>query len=195
MRTRDTAALVAKMCDVFFPDAKTVLDVTYGNGKFWEKSSLAVTGMDIDPNRAKDVCGDFTKLPFQDDAFDLVAFDPPYQTDMGRGKASVMGARFGVFKNIHELQLAVKAGCREAARVSRIGVLVKTQDYIHASRLVHMTNWVESAIGLPLYDEVIQMRANKILDPKWGPQLSAYRNSATYQAFRHDGPVHKRRKV
>lgn len=195
MATTDTPKLVAKMFTVWFPDARTVLDTTYGNGRFWWSPNLLidVVGMDKDPARAPHICADFTALPFTEKAFDVVVFDPPYHTDMGGSKPSVMGFRFGNYQTIDALSYAVTVACLEIARVARIGVLVKVQDYIHASRLVRMTSWVETAMPWPLYDESHQVRRHKIIDPKWREQLSAYRNHATWLAFRRDGPIHKRR--
>lgn len=191
-----SARAVARLIAVLFPDATAALDMTYGSGRFWDGSApVAVTGLDINPSRARDVCGDFTRLPFVDGAFDLAIFDPPYHTDMGRGKASVMGARFGTYPTLLHLENAVKAGAREAWRVSRLGILVKVQTYVHASRLVRMTRWVEDAVPADLYDEMHLKARNKILDPKWGDQLSVYRNHATFLAFRKDGATHKRRRV
>jgi hypothetical protein len=195
MQTSDTPALIEQMLSIFFPDVSTILDVTYGSGAFWKGLGRDVTGMDLDQGRARDVIGNFCAIPFKDDAFDLVVFDPPYLTDTGKGTQAVMDRRFGSLKTIKDLRFAVHKGCLEAERVSRVGVLVKVQTYIHASRLVPMERWVEQAMTTDLYDIVHQVRKNKITSPKWGSQLSAYRNHASYLSFRHDGPVHKRRKV
>lgn len=194
MVTNDTPMLIDQMMQVFFPDAKTVLDVTYGNGAFWKGLSYDVTGLDVDPDRAKDVCADFQRLPFSDDAFDITVFDPPYHTDMGRGKASVMGGRFGTFPRIIDLHSAVRRGANEAMRVGKIGALIKVQDYCHASKIQWMPDWVKEVLGDP-YDSVIQVRQRKIVDPKWGAQLTAYRNHAVFLAYRKDGVTHKRRKI
>src|SRR5688572_20847477 len=112
-----------------FPDAVTVLDMTYGNGNFWHPRmprALELTTLDIDPTRRPDVVGDFTVLPFRRGAFDVTVFDPPYMTNTAPG--SIMGRRFGSFTSIPALELAVRRGCREAARVGRLGMLVKVQN-------------------------------------------------------------------
>ncbi len=158
---------VARLLELLFPDAQTALDATYGSGKFWDGSAqVAVTGLDLDPSRAPHLVGDFRALPFADRSFDLAIVDPPYQTDMGRRKASVMGARFGTFGTIPELRAAVEAGCRECWHVARLGVLVKVQDYIHASRPVWMSDWVKAALPVEPYDFLILRRSHKITDPK-----------------------------
>jgi hypothetical protein len=186
--------LLAKIIAVLFPDADSVLDLTFGRGGFWlPDTQLAVTGVDLDPGRARDRVADFTALPYEDDAFSLCVFDPPYQTDPGA--TAVIDARFGSYPTVPELRLAVMAGVREAARVSRIGFVVKVMDYIHASRLVRMSRWVEEAVPLDLYDYVMLESPSKIEDGRWtrhGPQLSARSTATTWLIFRHDGPVHRR---
>lgn len=189
-----SAETIADLVRILFRDARTALDTTYGSGKFWTGDhTLKVTGLDQNPERAKHVCGDFTKLPFADDSFDLVVFDPPYHTDMGRGKPSVMGDRFGTYATIPELQTAVRAGCKEAWRVARLGVIVKCQDYIHAQRAVWMSLWVWAAFPVQPYDAKHVYRSQKMLDPKWTRQLSVWRNHTTYWVYRTDGPIHKAR--
>lgn len=193
MPTRQTGRVLEDMLTVLFPDATTILDTTYGNGAFWKGSARQVIALDKDRARARDVCADFTALPFRDASVDVVVFDPPYHTDMGKGKPSVMGARFGAFPTLADLRAALTQGCLEARRVARVGVIVKVQDYVHASRVQWMDQWVIETLGLP-YERVIQPRTSKICDPKWGSQLSAYRNHGMFLAYRTDGDVHKRRR-
>jgi hypothetical protein len=190
-----SARAVDGLLRVLCPDAATILDATYGSGAFWTgQQDRQVIGMDVEPSRARDVVGDFTALPFRTGAVDLVVFDPPYHTDMGRATPSRMGTRFGTFATLDELQHAFAAGCREAWRVARIGVLVKCQDYIHASRFVEMTHWARTAIGQAPYQRLDLKRSHKLLDRKWGDQLSLYSNSATFLVFRHGDQRHIRRR-
>lgn len=193
-QVQTNANATAGLLRVLFPDATTVIDMTYGKGMFWDgKASVSVIGIDLDPDRARDVCADFTRLPFRDGAFDVAIFDPPYQWDMGHGKGSIIGNLFGTYESEDAAKRAVQLGSREAWRVSRIGVLVKVQNYIHASRLVHMTRWVEDAIPSPLYDELHLVNPRKLIAPRWKSQLSVYRNHSTFLAFRHGDQTHKRR--
>lgn len=193
-----SAQAVERLLGVLLPDAVTILDATYGSGSFWRGShaDVRVTGLDINPSRAKHVCGDFTRLPFVDDAFDVVIFDPPYHTDVGHQKASATHARFGSFDTLADLRLAVQLGTAEAWRVARLGVIVKVQDYIHASRAVWMSLWVHGAIPVEPYDVLYaRRRCGKIRSPKWNDQLSVWRNHATYWVYRKDGAVHRRRRA
>lgn len=191
-----SAKVIERLLGVLLPDATTVLDTTYGSGSFWRGSTadVQVTGLDINPTRAKHVCGDFTRLPFLDNAFDVVIFDPPYHTDVGKQKASVTHERFGSFEKVADLKQAVHLGTAEAWRVARLGVIVKVQDYIHASRAVWMSLWVQRAIPVEPFDVLYARRTcGKIRSPKWRDQLSIWRNHATYWVYRKDGPIHRRR--
>lgn len=191
------AELLERLFRVLLPDARTVLDATFGNGKFWDgRLPLSVVGVDINPARARDVCADFTRLPFRDGAFDVTIFDPPYVTEAGND--GLIGRRFGSYPTIADLRAAVQAGAQEAWRVSRIGVVVKVMDYVHASRLVRMSRWVEDAIPADLYDVAYLESRSKLEDPKWsraGGQLSVRSTATTWLVWRKDGAVHKRRKL
>ena len=195
VETGDGAAIVGRIIDVLFPDAESVIDATYGNGQFWTGSRRSVVGMDRNPARARDVCGDFTRLPFRTGAADLVVFDPPYITNPSKAGTCQMADRFGAYPSLLAMQASVEAGCREAWRVARLGVLIKVQDQIRGARWVEMTEWVRQAIGQPPYQRIDAIRnAPKIRGANWTDQLSAYGNGATYLAFRHGDQRHIRRR-
>ena len=191
-----SAQVVAKLLRVLFPDARTVCDLTYGNGAFWRgaDTGLDVTGIDRDPARARDVCADFTRLPFAAGAFDVCIFDPPYLADVSRSNPGLMGRRFGSYRTVEDVKAAVQAGCREAWRVSGLGVIVKVQNHTHGQRSVRMTRWVEDVFPHDAYGQVELARPHKLRDPKWGEQLSVYSNSATFLAYRHGSQLHVRRR-
>jgi hypothetical protein len=196
--TGTNAQTVADILRVLFPDARTVLDATYGNGRFWSPKypvAAEVTGLDLDPSRARDVVGDFRSLDFKDAAHDVGVFDPPYQWDMGRGKPSVMGGRYGTCGSEAEARASIQQGARELWRVSRLGIIVKVQDHIHASRAVWMSDWVKEALPVEPFDQVHLVRQHKIKDPKWARQLSVWRNHATFWVYRKDGAVHRARRA
>jgi hypothetical protein len=189
-----SAQTVAKMLRVLFPDATTALDMTYGSGNFWKGApSFSVVGIDIDPDRARDVCADFTQLPFAADTFDVAIFDPPYLADVSVKNPGIVGRRFGSYARQVHVHAAVRRGMREAWRVARIGVIVKVQIHTHASLLVDMEGWVRESIGAPLYGRVEQVRPVKLTDPKWTDQLSVWSNSATFLAYRKGDQRHIRR--
>ncbi len=186
------AQAIAAALRVCFPDAGTALDVTYGSDCFWDGTAhVEVTGLDANPARARDVCGDFEALPFAEGSFDVVIFDPPFLAD--GGKRSLMKARYTADLGSDASQASIMRGCQKAWRVSRLGVIVKVQDHIHGGKFVRMSDWVRAAVPMPQYDELLAP-GGKIIDPKWKqPQLSLYRNHSTYLIFRKDSAVHKRR--
>lgn len=186
-----SAEAIAGLVGLLYPDASTALDCTYGSGRFWTPdTALKVTGLDRNPARARAVCGDFTALPFADDSFDLAVFDPPYMCEMS--PKAIMGGHFGSFASIGALEAAVRAGAAEAWRVARVGVIVKAQNHVHQSRFLHLTRWVEESIPSPVFDE-LHVTRRKLIDSKWGDQLSVYRNHASYLCFRKGRQTHKRR--
>jgi hypothetical protein len=193
-----SAQAITRLLAVLFPDAGTALDTTFGNGRFWDGTAhVSVTGLDIDPARAKHVACDFTALPFADGSFDVVIFDPPFLTDEGKRVGSIMGARFKTYPTLAELQPAVEHGTREAFRVAKLGIIVKCQTYMHASKLVRMPRWIEDALapGVELFDELHLVSRSKVTDRKWTrSQLSVWSNHSTFLVFRRDGAVHKRRR-
>jgi len=187
-----TATIVTLIMRVFYPDADNALDMTYGNGAFWDGSAhVTVTALDVDPTRARDGVADSCNLSYADNTFDVTLFDPPHVADAGGG--SVIGERFGTYAN-GQIQDVIRAGAYEALRVGRLGCVVKVTDHVHAQTFVRETGWVIAELGEP-FDVVHQTRARAFVDPKWGEQLSAYNNGSTYLIFRKDGPTHVRREV
>lgn len=196
VETGSSARTIAKILRVLFPDAATVLDSTWGKGRFWDGSWTGwVVGLDISPHGRPHVLGDFTQLPFRDESFDVVIFDPPYLTDVSKSGTSVMGRRFGSYRSDDEIENSIAYGCRAAWRVARLGIVVKVSQHTHESRFVDMQGWVREALGAPLYGQVEQVRQTaKIVGSNWGAdQLSVWCNSATFMVFKHGDQRHLRR--
>lgn len=191
-----SAQTIAKIMRVLFPDARTVCDLTYGSALFWRGSEgLSIVGMDKNPAKYPHVIGDFTCAPFADRSFHVAVLDPPFHTDPGRGKPGIMSTRFGSYKNLDDLEEAVTAGVKEAWRISRLGIIVKSQNYKHSNRAIWMTDWIRRAVpDQEPYDEIHQISRSKVIDQKWTRQLSAWSNCSTLTVFRHDGPIHRERR-
>jgi hypothetical protein len=187
--TYSSAEVVASMLHSLYPDCSSVLDCTYGAGAFWKNGhdGLALTTLDKDPARKPDIVADFTALPFAGGSFHAVVFDPPHRCD--NGKASIMGARYGGFRDAAEMEAAIRAGAREAWRVARIGVIVKLADHVHGQRLVLLSDWIRAELGVP-YEVVHQARRVGLADGKWNGHYSARRNHSTYFAFRRGDQRH-----
>lgn len=188
------AEVTAKMLRVLFPETETILDMTYGSGKFWgDAPPWRVTGVDLNPERARDVCADFTRLPFVDGAFGVAIFDPPYLSDPSRRVVPRLDAVFTMYPSMDVAHDTVKRGTAEAWRVSRLGVIVKVQNYSHSGHSVRMTRWIEEVIPEVPYGEVHRVNMGKMVPHRWGSQLSVYSVHTTFLAFRHGSQMHTRR--
>lgn len=148
------ADLIADVARLYLASDMRALDPTYGRGRWWTLwSPRELVRTDLDPAKAPDGVADFTALPFADQSFDMVAFDPPYVATGGRSTQGVAGAQmsdaFGMASSRRtpaENQELIDAGLAEAWRVVRPSrrtagryasgiVLVKCQNYITSGRL------------------------------------------------------------
>jgi len=88
----------------YFEPGKKILDVTAGQQRMWQKALVSgqetlagekcwkVTFLDGSPEANADVFADFSHLPFADDSFDCIVFDPPFTNPKDAGE------RFGLYK-------------------------------------------------------------------------------------------------
>src|SRR3712207_4882255 len=103
-----------------------ILDVCCGSKMFYfDKSPKDVIFMDIreethilcdgrELSIKPDIMGDFRKIPFKDDYFDMVVFDPPHLKNIG--ESSWMAKKYGVL-NKDTWKEDIKQGFRECMRV------------------------------------------------------------------------------
>lgn len=81
-----------------------ILDACCGSKLFWyDKENKQTTFMDVRKEKFElhskkinvnpDVIGDFRDMPFQNESFDLVVFDPPHLLHVGHN--SIMKAQYG----------------------------------------------------------------------------------------------------
>lgn len=190
-----SADALEKMIAVLFPDARTIYDPTYGNGMFYRTSKRAVWGADLDPSRARTLVASYEHIPLQDKSVDLVVFDPPFQPRTSCNKEGIISRRFttvaGISGNgcgidaIEALKTSVQSGVLECERVSRLGFIVKVQDYIHSRRPVWMSMWLWEVLGEP-YDCLHLRQKSKLKATNWGKQLSVWRNHSTFWVYRQE---------
>ena len=185
----NSAEVIRQICTVLFPRAQTLLDPTYGRGNFYPTAPTArLVGGDLSLSRARDYQGDCRQLPFGDQAVDLVVLDIPFQP-MSTNTSALMGQQYtkvGVagqsMRNLDAVRDLLLAACAEAKRVARMGVIVKTQNYIHARTRVWMSAWVQEALGLPT-DHVTLRQASKLRSSSWQNQCSVWTNHSDFWVY------------
>lgn len=104
-----------------------ILDACCGSRMFWyDKAEKHTTYMDVREyheilptghviNIAPDVQGDFRCMPFENESFDLVVFDPPHL--LRAGKNSWLAKKYGLLPK--DWQPYLKQGYKECQRVLR----------------------------------------------------------------------------
>lgn len=103
---------------------KKILDVCCGSRMFWfDKNHPDVTYMDIREeefvihmkkvNVKPDIIGDFRNIPFEDESFHMVVFDPPHLR--WAGPNSIMKAQYGQLNE--DWPDDIKKGFEECFRV------------------------------------------------------------------------------
>lgn len=112
---------------------KKILDACCGSRMFWfdknnenvvfmdnrQESCMLQDGRKLEVN--PDIIGDFTKMPFDDESFYLVVFDPPHL--VRAGKNSWLAKKYGILKD--GWQDEIHKGFSECMRVlKKNGTLV-----------------------------------------------------------------------
>lgn len=156
-----------------------ILDPTFGNGVFWKNSKRNVHGYDINPLRGPHGVIDFNRMPFDDNSFETVVFDPPFHPFVNSSEEE----RFsGMGKNEKELRLMFESGVRECWRVTKRHLIVKCQSYIHNHRPQWMPLWAINICGEP-FEWLIANRSGKRISGRWKTVRSLRRRHADYLLF------------
>ena len=140
----------------------TVLDVTYGRGKWWDSwrprdlryHDRALDGVD------------FRALPYPADSWDTVCFDPPYVESGSRSTSSRpdfldgygLGTDAAERVSPDDTRAVMLAGLVEACRVARSFVLVKCMEYVAWHRFYDVPTEVIVAAGVEgweLHDRIV----------------------------------------
>ena len=140
-----------------------VLDCTYGEGTFWRAWTPSVlVASDLKPKHSSVKKVDFRKMPWPDDRFDVVVFDPPYKLN---GTPSDPDVRYGAddvmsWQARHQL---IREGLSECARVLKPKgiLLLKCQDQVSSGQVrwqtIEFTNHATQECGLKLEDWLLPM--------------------------------------
>jgi hypothetical protein len=180
--------LIAFYCGIAQP---RILDATVNRGRIWGsgKSRYKYVGMDLDSSVHPDVVGDNTAMPFADESWDIIVYDPPHTGEQGKSKfASVYGTGVAVSKE-GGLTHTYPAFLSEARRVLPSGglLLVKLADCTHRNKFHFATAEFYSAAtdyGFELQGSHILPRKGVIIDPKWKKASHPRQNHSTWMAFK-----------
>lgn len=189
---------------LYIPKTSRIADVTYGRGVFWRNVDLSE--YDLVPSDLKTGI-DCRSLPYPDDSFDAVVFDPPYMHTPGGTAHNGHQNYEGYYgnngtshpeKKYHEAVLDLYfRGADEAHRVLRAdGIyIVKCQDEVCANRQrlthVEIINRLEELRFL-VEDLFVVVRHNKPGVSRMLRQVHARKNHSYFLVFRKLKPKLKR---
>jgi hypothetical protein len=159
-----------------------VFDATYGEGTFWRewKPDMLVTN---DLYKPADHHCDFRQMPFEDDAFDVVVFDPDYKltgTPASGNKDFIYGTDRA--KRWQERMGDIVCGAVECARVARSCLLVKCMDQVVSGRMVWQTDEITRAVSGVKIDRFDLLNAPQP-QPPGRRQVHARANYSTLLVF------------
>jgi predicted methyltransferase len=150
--------------------------------------------MDIEEKRQPSIVGDNTHMPFLDESFDVVVFDPPHIPNQGKDQSKDFNTRFGlVLKspagNGYNFSHLYPPFVQEAYRVLKPeGILFcKITDYVHGHRFqwAHV-EFIQAArsVGFCPCDCIIKIRKGPIVSPKWKRAHHTRRHHCYWLTFR-----------
>lgn len=131
-------------------DDMTVLDVTYGHGKFWtDYKPPLLLGVDLNPTKSDPDTGpvDFLNPPFASRSFDVVVFDPPYKLS-GTPSLDDFDERYGIEAPTRwqDRMALITGGAARCADLARLHLLVKVQDQVCSGAMRWQTREVADAV-------------------------------------------------
>ncbi len=150
--------------------APKILDVNYGAGRFWRGTQGPTVSLDI--SAPADIRADNRALPFKEQVFDVVIYDPPHLAERHLGaEYGGMQALYGQGTGRESTAGNYPLFLAEAVRVLRgNGVLLaKITDNVHRGRnqWEHLAFMADAVDALQVCDLIIKTRKGPMLDPKW----------------------------
>ena len=191
-RDQDVISIILSThCKIATP---RILDCTYNRGVMWKGLPYHPTTMDIDPAMGTDVVGDCRDMPFPDDSFDVIAFDPPHLPVGGHSDCSsqqLWNQRYGITKdkgmgrdgdNVSDLFLPFLAEAKRVLRDDGI-VMAKIADLVHNHRQqwqhIDFINVARSLYGLTACDLIVK-----------GDPAAGNRSSSKWKTVKHVRKAH-----
>ena len=207
----NSAACIEPIFRIHFQTAETVLDLTWGKGRFWKwEHNRRIIGCDVDTRGGAQIISNYRAVPFKDQSVDVAVYDPPFIFSPGlRGivgaKRFFLGSpeanterfyagpkavnRVQAPRNAKDLEAHTIVAMAEMRRVARLGMILKGQNLITDQ---HPNWWTYQIIhaGLSLgigwpEDELLQISpAPRIHDQRWTRQLHFRRVECHYVIWR-----------
>ena len=194
---RTNAELIADVAKLGYLDGR-VLDLTFGEGKFWtDHRPRDLETNDLDEAKA-DWSFDVTSTVPEHwvDAFDSVVFDPPYRMSGRRdGRTALVDTsfdeRFGLaeYTSPNEVLALISSGIQFAAGCVKPGgsILVKCQDQVCSGRKVWQSvhvHEVATILGLRVADMFHLIQGNARPQPSGRRQVHARSNASQLLVLR-----------
>lgn len=189
------AELLEKLLD-FYPRSRPqcILDATVNQGRFWKSSHRPVIGLDIEVHHRPTVVGDNWHIPFRDESFDVVVYDPPHVPNQGKDLSKDFNSRFGLVlkspaENGYNFSHLYPPFAQEAYRVLEPEGLLfaKISDYVHGHRFqwAHV-EMIKAAVaaGFCPCDCIVKVRQGPIISPRWKKAHHARRHHCYWLIFR-----------
>ena len=193
--TGEDAELLERLLE-FYPRRKPrrILDATVNGGRFWRGSSRKIVGLDIEQSHRPTIVADNTRMPFRDNTFDVVVYDPPHIPNQGRDQQKDFTVRFGLGPRSpkemgYTFNHTFPPFVQEAYRVLKPeGILLcKIADYVHHHRYqwahIELINAARETGFMPC-DCIVKIRKGPIIDPKWKKAHHTRRQHCYWLVFR-----------
>lgn len=138
--TGNNDLLIERAAALYLKPGSVIADVTYGRGIFWKKVDLSQHEFyPSDIITCPDTPYDFRSLPYLDNVFDLVVFDPPYVSSPGKRfkmEAEYQNHATTALLRHTDIVDLYRDGMVEAQRVLKPGGMlwVKCKDEVHANK-------------------------------------------------------------
>lgn len=122
------------------PRFAKIADIAASKRRFWKEvpPCWEVFGSDIDGScHPENIVADYARLPYPNNFFDAVVFDPPYGNASTKPRVDAIGNTYGCHRHLNAYKLSpYHLGLLEAGRIVKKSgiVVVKCQDGVNGGK-------------------------------------------------------------